>query len=235
MEQKEETKLPDFFKLPDKFDTLCDKLLYELSKEVMAYFQLKGPAAVKYREKYYVKFYQILIRCSLDKLLDEKSDLVVVKRVMETLVIMYHVFNKFSEFRIDKQMNSVMTKAINDSKRTYNRVRTYHNITAMERARFDGTQPVLWPTWLDLVRPLERKWHKIRTQYDKGYAKRFKKRYDEDNPEVKQPDNERKIIYPFSHRKKYKSKKTTKRKIGGTHIQYLIPIQHTQNQPLLKL
>lgn len=226
METKQETKMPDFFKLPESFDSFCDKLLYELSEEAITYFKLRGPAAVKYREQYYLKFYQILIRCSLSKCLDEKSDLHVVKRIMETLTIMFHVFNKFSEFKIDKTMNSVMAKAINDSRITYNRVRTYHNITAMEKARFEGKEPELWPTWLALVRPIERKWHQIRIKYDIPYA----------NATKKVPKDERRIIYPFSHRQKYKSiKKVTKRKIPGTHIQYLRPIPALQNQPLLKL
>lgn len=226
MEQKDEMKMPDFFKLPESFDSFCDKLLYELSQQAIEYFQLRGPAAVAYREKYYLKFYQILIRCSLEKCLDEKSDLNVAKRIMETLVIMYHVFNRFSEFKIDKTMNTVMAKAINDSRVTYNRVRSYHNVVAMEKAQFDGKEPELWPTWLALVRPLERKWHQIRIKYDIPYA----------NATKKVPKDERRIIYPFSHRQKYKSnKKVTKRKIPGTHIQYLRPIQHTQNTPLLKL
>ena len=222
MEQKEETKMPDFFKLPDSFVSFCDKLLFELGKEAIIYFKLKGPEAVNYRKKYYLKFYQILIRCSLEKQLDEKSDLRVVQRVMETLVIMYHVFNKFSEFKIDKTMNEVMVAAVENSRRTYNRVRQYHNIVAMDRANFEGKKPKLWPTWLELVRPLERKWHNIRIQNESGYKKATEK----------VPINERRLVNPFSYKKKYKKTKITKRKIAGTHIQYLVP---PTNMPLLKL
>ena len=224
MESKDEMKGSDYFELPESFNSFCDELLFHLSQEAVKYFKLKGPAAVKYRETYYLKFYQILIRCSLDKCLDEKSDLNVVKRVMETLCIMYHVFDRFSEFDIDVKMNKVMDKAINDSRRTYNRVRRYHDALEMERATFEGREPKLWPPWLSLLRPLEKKWSQIRKKYDKGYAKSIEPR----------KMDERKIIYPFSHRQKYKPKKIRKRKIAGTHIQYFQPIQETKNELVLK-
>ena len=140
-------------KLPEKLNTSCDKLLNEVTQEAKKLFEIHATESTYQKRKF--KFYQILMNCSLETYINEKSSINLVKRIIEILFIINYIVIKYK----DKQMKSVIDKAAIDNQKAYGKLRTYRHLLYPKENR--------WPSWIELVKPIQRKWqYLLRMDYE---------------------------------------------------------------------